>query len=75
MYELKICALTATINKLVTYIGQLNGQHTDESHKTMKSALMGYLDEWWSDKKVSCTGKLIHSPKQTQAFTSQLETC
>ena len=36
----------------------INGQHMDESRKTMMSALMGYSDEWKSDKKVQCIGNL-----------------
>ena len=40
----------------------------------MTSALMGYSDEWQSEKKVPHVEILIHLQKQTQVFMSQLET-
>ena len=39
-------------------MAKLNGQHMDDSHKTMMSELMGYSDQWWSDKKVPHVGNL-----------------
>ena len=46
------------MNEWVALIMGINGQHMDESPKTMMSALMGYSDEWKSDKKVQCIGNL-----------------
>ena len=36
----------------------INGQHMDKSHTMMTSALMGYSNEWQSDRKVPHVGNL-----------------
>ena len=68
--NMKICALTATINELVAFLKQINGQYMDQS-QMMMSALMGYSGEWRQEGAIC---KDIHLQKQTQVLTSKLET-